>query len=114
MSNCTPDDFGEDGKLFDGGLPFFIDHDLQVATNGMLYVHSTIEIGDIERVVILKPFYEIVDDIVDNVEDDYLELYSIANELTKESERLRELAQKIEDSDHTVADLFDAGYDSTA
>jgi len=93
MNNHTPDDLGEDGKFFDGGLPFYIDHD---------------------RVVILKPFYEIVNDIIDNVEEDYQELYGLANELTKESERLRELAQKIEDSDHTVADLFDARYDSTA
>jgi len=114
MNNHTPDDLGEDGKFFDGGLPFYIDHDLQLVKNGTLYIHSTIEIGELDRVVILKPFYEIVNDIIDNVEEDYQELYGLANELTKESERLRELAQKIEDSDHTVADLFDARYDSTA
>ena len=41
---------------------------------------------------------------------DYRELYAIANELVSEAERLRALAQRMEDSTENVADLFDAGY----
>jgi hypothetical protein len=40
-------------------------------------------------------------------------LYTVANELVRESERLREKAQRIEDSTANVSDLFDADYEST-
>ena len=114
MRDHPAEDTGEDGRLFDEGIPFYIDHDLQVISSGTLFVQSTIEVGDIDRLTVLKPFYEIITDILDNVEDDYGELYAIANELNREAERLRELAQRIEDSGHSVADLFDTAYDSTA
>ena len=114
MRDHPAEDTGADGRLFDAGIPFYIDHDLQVINSGTLFVQSTIEVGDIDRLTVLKPFYEIITDILDNVEDDYGELYAIANELNRESERLRELAQRIEDSDQSVADLFDTAYDSTA
>jgi hypothetical protein len=114
MRDHPAEDTGADGKLFDAGIPFYIDHDLQVINSGTLFVQSTIEVGDIDRLTVLKPFYEIITDILDNVEDDYGELYAIANELNREAERLRELAQRIEDSDQSVADLFDTAYDSTA
>lgn len=114
MRDHPPEDTGEDGRLFDDGIPFYIDHDLQVINNGTLFVQSTIEVGDIDRLTVLKPFYEIITDILDNVEDDYGELYAIANELNREAERLRDLAQRIEDSGQSVADLFGSAYDSTA
>jgi|TARA_R110002096_G_scaffold428814_1_gene640961 hypothetical protein len=100
----------EDGRLFDGGLSFFIDHDLQIINSGTLFLHSTIEVGESERVIVFKPFYEIIDDILDNVEDDYSELYSIANELNISAARLKDLAQRIEDSVPNVSDLFDTDY----
>ena len=50
MSN--QDDCGEDGVLFPDGLTFFLDHDLQVTDNGSLYLQTTLEIGDLEKVVI--------------------------------------------------------------
>lgn len=114
MRDHPEEDTGADGILFDAGLPFYIDHDLQVNTSGTLFVQSTIEVGDIDRLTVLKPFYEIITDILDNVEDDYGELYAIANELNREAERLRELAQRIEDSGHNVADLFDTTYRPTS
>ena len=114
MRDHPPEDTGEDGRLFDAGLPFYIDHDLQVNTSGTLFVQSTIEVGDIDRLTVLKPFYEIITDILDNVEDDYGELYAIANELNREAERLRDLAQRIEDSGQSVADLFGATYRPTS
>jgi hypothetical protein len=112
MSN--QDDCGEDGVLFPDGLTFFLDHDLQVTDNGSLYLQTTLEIGDLEKVVINKPFWEITQFLIDHAEDDYQELYAIANELIREADRLKDLAQTIEDSDHTVADLFDTDYDPTA
>jgi hypothetical protein len=114
MTDHYSEDYGEDGRLFDGGLPFFIDHDLQVISSGTLLIHSTLEIGETERVEIVRPFYEVIDSILDNVEDDYTELYSIANELNLAAARLKDLAQKIEDSVPNVSDLFDADYDPTA
>jgi hypothetical protein len=114
MRDHPAEDTGADGRLFDAGIPFYIDHDLQVINSGTLFVQSTIEVGDIDRLTVLKPFYEIITDIIDNVEDDYGELYAIANELNREAERLRELAQRIEDSDHNVADLFDTTYRPTS
>jgi hypothetical protein len=114
MRDHPAEDTGADGKLFDAGIPFYIDHDLQVISSGTLFVQSTIEVGDIDRLTVLKPFYEIITDILDNVEDDYGELYAIANELNREAERLRELAQRIEDSGQSVADLFDTAYRPTS
>ncbi len=40
-------------------------------------------------------------------------LYAVANEMVRESERIREKAQRIEDSTANVSDLFDADYDPT-
>jgi len=114
MRDHPAEDTGEDGRLFDEGIPFYIDHDLQIISSGTLFVQSTIEVGDIDRLTVLKPFYEIITDIIDNVEDDYGELFAIANELNREAERLRDLAQRIEDSDQSVADLFGADYRPTS
>ena len=46
-------------------------------------------------------------------ETDYRGLYAVANEMVKESEKLREKAQRIEDSTANVSDLFDSAYDPT-
>ena len=95
-------DIGLDGVLFDQGLPFDIDYDLQVSDNGVLDIHAGI-----------KPFYEITEFVLENSNSDYSELYSISNELLREAEKLRELAQRIEDSTANVSDLFDVEYDPT-
>ena len=107
-------DFGEDGVLFADGLPFFLDHDLQVPDSGMLYLQTTLEVGEDEKVTIQKPFWEITQFVLDNAESEYGELYDIASELTKEATKLRELAQLKEDSEQNVADLFDTDYDQPA
>lgn len=100
------DDYGQDGVLFDDGLPFFLDHDLQMVDTGTLMLVSTLEVGDLEKVSVTKPVWEITQFIMDNVEGDYQELYAIAAELEYEADKLRDLAQTIEDSDHAVSDLF--------
>ena len=105
------EDYGQDANLFDEGLPLFLDHDLEISDEGILHVKSYLTLGDLDEKVILKPFYEITEYILDNEDMDYRELYSIANELVSEADRLRALAQRMEDSTDNVADLFDAGYD---
>lgn len=111
-------EFYEDGKIIEGGLPFQVEHDLQimdgVSSGGILHVQSTLEVDGFDKIVINKPFSEVIQYILDNTDEDYRELYSISNQLVSEADRLRDLAQKIEDSEHNVADLFDTSYDSTA
>jgi len=106
------DDLGQDATLFDEGLPIFLDHDLEVSDSGMLYIKSTLNIGDFNEVEILKPLYETIEYVLDNTECEYWELYAIANELEREASKLRDVAQRMEDSTENVADLFDVTYDS--
>tara|TARA_R110000744_G_scaffold77081_1_gene152334 strand:+ start:218 stop:547 length:330 start_codon:yes stop_codon:yes gene_type:complete len=105
------EDLGQDATLFDRGLPVFLDHDFEVADSGMLYLNSTLSIGDQDEVLIAKTLYEIVDFVLENSESDFRELYAIASELEREAAKLRDVAQRIEDSDGNVANLFDAIYD---
>tara|TARA_R110001592_G_scaffold329186_3_gene610904 strand:- start:282 stop:611 length:330 start_codon:yes stop_codon:yes gene_type:complete len=106
-------DIGLDGVLFDQGLPFDIDYDLQVSDNGVLDIHAGITVNGFDEVLVIKPFYEITEFVLENSNSDYSELYSISNELLREAEKLRELAQRIEDSTANVSDLFDVEYDPT-
>ena len=112
------DQFEEDGKIIEGGLPFQVEHDLQimddVSSGGILYVQSTVEVDGFDKIVVNKPFSEITQYIIDCSEEDYRELYTIANELVSEADKLRSLAQKIEDSDNNIADLFEADYADSA
>lgn len=107
------DDLGQDAVLFDEGLPLFIDHDLEVADTGMLYLKTSLTVTGFDELNILKPLYEVTDFILDNCEGEYHELFAIASELTREADKLRDLAQRIEDSTENVSDLFDAGNDAT-
>tara|TARA_B100000768_G_scaffold142658_1_gene134616 strand:- start:6711 stop:7049 length:339 start_codon:yes stop_codon:yes gene_type:complete len=54
------------------------------------------------------PFYELTEELLDDPDEDqdYALLYDIANELVRESERIREVANRIESSVSNVADLF--------
>ena len=104
------EEYNHDATLFEDGLPIYLDHDLEISDSGMLYLKSLITVGDLDDQVILKPFWEIIEYILYNDKLDYRELYSIANELVNEADRLRDLAQRMEDSTENVADLFDAGY----
>ena len=101
----------QDATLFDNGLPIYLEHDFEVMNSGMLYLKSTLIVGDYDAVEIKKPIYEIVDFALDNSEINYHEMYAIANELELEAAKLRDVAQRIEDSGENVADLFDVVYD---
>ena len=105
------EDYGQDTNLFDEGLPLFIDHDFEISDEGILNIKSFLTVGDLDEKEIIKPFFEVTEYVLENEDMDYKELYAIANELVSEAERLRTLAQRMEDSTENVADLFDAGYD---
>jgi len=105
------EDYGQDINLFDEGLPLFLDHDFEISDEGILNIKSFLTVGDLDEKEIIKPFFEVTEYVLENEDIDYRELYAIANELVSEAERLRTLAQRMEDSTENVADLFDAGYD---
>lgn len=103
-------DLGNDAILFDGGIPLWVDVDLQADKEGVLNFNIELTVDEFEEIIINKPLYEIIERTLSE-ENDYHQLYSIANELMRESEKLREKAQRIEDSTINVSDLFDADYE---
>tara|TARA_B110000240_G_C13070216_1_gene271273 strand:+ start:7 stop:339 length:333 start_codon:yes stop_codon:yes gene_type:complete len=103
-------DFGQDLNL---EVPLFIDHELEVDDYGVLNLETRIYTDpDSTSQTVSVPFYSMTDAIVEfhTDEGNYNQLYTIANELTKESERMREVADKIEDSTASVADLFNTAF----
>jgi len=106
------DDLGQDATLFEDGIPIWLDLEFEIDDDGMFNVLIYLIVDEFEEKVIRKPLYEVIDYILDD-ETDYSRLYAVANEMVRESERLREKAQIIEDSTANVSDLFDAPYDPT-
>lgn len=97
--------------------PIFIDQHLEVNPDGILNLMNTVYMdpeGDVQTFSVA--FYRIIDNVLDyGSEDlDHNHLYSIANELTSESERVREVADRIETSTANVADLFNTSYTISA
>lgn len=106
------EDLGQDATLFEDGIPIWIDLEFEVDDDGMFNVVIYLAVDEFEDLVIRKPLYEVIDYMLDE-ETDYSGLYAVANEMVRESERIREKAQRIEDSTANVSDLFDADYDPT-
>tara|TARA_B100001057_G_scaffold184384_1_gene185118 strand:- start:1415 stop:1771 length:357 start_codon:yes stop_codon:yes gene_type:complete len=104
------EDIGQDANIFPDGLPVFIYTFLEHDDDGVLQHETTLSIEGEEDVIVTKGFYEIIDDIKEEHADnnDYNALYEMAAELNKEAERLREEAERIENSTRSVADLFNA------
>jgi len=104
------DDIGQDANIFPEGIPLFVDTFLEHDAEGILQHETTLSIEGEADVVVSKGFYEIIDDVkeehIDN--QDYKSLYDLAADLTREAERLREEAERIENSTRSVADLFNA------
>jgi hypothetical protein len=105
------EDLGNDAVLFEDGIPLWVDVDLEVDEDGQLAVVIDLTVDEFDEITIKRPLFEIVEGLLDD--SDYQMLYTVANELVRESERLREKAQRIEDSTANVSDLFDADYEST-
>jgi len=94
-------------------VPLCVDHDLEVDDYGVLNLDSRMYTDpDGSAQTLSVPFYSMTDAIVEfhTDEGNYNQLYNIANELTKESERIREVADKIEGSTASVADLFNTAF----
>lgn len=105
------EDLGNDAVLFEDGIPLWVDVDLEVDDDGQLAIVIDLTVDEFDEITIKRPLFEIVEGLLDD--SDYQMLYTVANELVRESERLREKAQRIEDSTANVSDLFDADYEST-
>ena len=103
-------DLGNDATLFETGIPLWVDVDLQADEHGVLNFNIELTVDEFEEITVNKPLYEIIERTLSE-ESDYHQLYSLANELMRESEKLREKAQRIEDSAINVSDLFDADYE---
>ena len=108
----SDEDLGQDATLFEGGIPIWLDLEFEVDDDGMFNVLIYITVDEFEEKVIRKPLYEVIEYMLDD-ETDYRGLYAVANEMVKESEKLREKAQRIEDSTANVSDLFDSAYAPT-
>jgi len=104
-----PDNF-EKSVLLE--FPATLEYELDVDDEGVLNLGCTIHTDDYISQNFNLPFYSLTDSIVEFHKGarDYNQLYSIANELTKESERIREVADQIESSVANVADLFNTAY----
>jgi hypothetical protein len=105
------EDLGNDAVLFEDGIPLWVDVDLEVDDDGQLAIVIDLTVDEFDEITIKRPLFEIVEGLLED--NDYQMLYTVANELVRESERLREKAQRIEDSTANVSDLFDADYEST-
>ena len=107
-------DVGQDATLYPEGVPVFLDHDFVLDDDGIIHLESTITISfdDEAALRVSKGLYELVDEHIDALSDfeDYHTMYAIAAEFTKEAERIREVANRIEDSVRNVADLFKTAY----
>ena len=104
-------DNGQDVNL---EVPLFIDNDLFEDDDGLFLLQTSVSIDLDEKPVIKEqPFEEIINDIIECHEEDgdYQELYKVSNGLLHQSERIREVADKLESSTHAVADLFNTSYE---
>lgn len=105
------EDLGNDAVLFEDGIPLWVDVDIEVDDDGQLAIVIDFTVDEFDEITIKRPIFEIIEGLLED--NDYQMLYTVANELVRESERLREKAQRIEDSTNNVSDLFDADYEST-
>lgn len=91
-----------------------VDTDLVIDDDGYFYLSLDVYLNENEDESheIKIPFSELVDDLLvfykeEYGVDGYKTLYSVAHELSRQAERLRESAQSMEDSLTATADLFD-------
>ena len=105
-------DAGEDGVL---EIPVFVEYDLEVNPDGILQLRTDIWVDEDTSTEVVMSFCRIVDGLIDpaNTDRNFTHLFAIANDLTREAERIREVAIKIEDSTENVADLFNTSFDPT-
>lgn len=89
-----------------------VDTDLVIDNDGFFYLTIDIYEDEEDSQEVKIPFSTLIENLLSFYKeeygvDGYQDLYSIAHELTRQSEKLREAASNMEDSINTVADLFD-------
>jgi hypothetical protein len=106
----------DDGKT-SLSLGVSVDNDLEVDDEGVLHIVTFIFVEDNEDATeIHLGFEEVVENLIDFYRGDpletagYQQLYSIANELARQADRLRDVAGQMEDR-NISGNLFDAVVD---
>lgn len=88
----------------------FIDNDFEIDKHGRCSIVTLIFLEDDEEPVEAQVELEgVVDGLLEFYNDphSYQKLYALAHEFSRQAERLREVAVRIEDSDSAVRDLYD-------
>jgi|TARA_R110000782_G_scaffold40983_5_gene94398 hypothetical protein len=96
-------------------VPIGLEYDLEINKDGVLVVQTELWLDEDMVTPVSMPFYLMVDGLLDSTNKDlnFNTLFAIANDLTREAERVREVAIRIEDSNANVADLFNTSFDPT-
>jgi len=91
-------------------VPVYVDNDFDIDQYGVCYLVNLIYVGDEESAtevrVELNGVIESLSEFYGDI-NGYQHLYSIAHELSRQAEILRNRAGVIEDSDGAVGELFD-------
>ena len=113
MRQLRGSDMSDYGVSLDLEVPVYLEHDLEVDDDGTLYLNSFLYIGDnddsTEVRIEFQPLVETVVDVARDFNDGYKQLYGIAHEFDRHAARMRELAEKMEDSVVNIGDLFEVG-----
>ena len=106
----------DDGKT-SLSLGISVENDLEVDAEGVLHIVTFIFVEDNDDATEIRlGFEEVIENLIDFYRDDplekagYQQLYSIANEFTRQADRLRDVAGQMEDR-NISGDLFDAVID---
>ena len=94
-------------------VPIGLEYDLEINKDGVLVVQTELWLDEDMVTPVSMPFYLMVDGLLDSTNKDLNFNTLIANDLTREAERVREVAIRIEDSNANVADLFNTSFDPT-
>jgi hypothetical protein len=101
------------GVNLDLEVPLYLEHDLETDDDGTLYLNTFLYIGEndesTEVRIEFQPIVETVVDIARDFNDGYKQLYGIAHEFERHASRMRDLAEKMEESIVNVGDLFEVG-----
>jgi len=87
----------------------FVDNDIEIDDNGRCYIVSLIYTNDEDEPIEARVDLDgVIENLIEYYSDlhGYQTLYTIAHELSRQAERLRDCASRFENSDDVVHDLF--------
>ena len=100
-------DYKQDVEL---GFKAYVDNDFEIDENGHCSIVTMIYLGDEDDATEVHAELEaVVDGLLEYLDTigSYQKLYALAHEFSRQAERLRVVAGRIEDSDSAIRDLFD-------